>query len=352
MADNRGAVVAWSGAVCAGAGALAVLVAGGKASWERALFIALVVIAGLAFLLLLAAGFQGARSWWRARERAPRPRKPGPPITDRWRVTNSGFEVGALMHLWSGRMSHPGYMRSTDEKPPSVRIGMLVGCDALGPTPELTELRSRFRALLASQPIMDLVSRLSVVGSDESWRSLPGSGRWMLEAALMTEDQAEDQNHAPVASATMLLPEDGMPARFGTEPRSAELILHIEPRTNEGKPTPPEGLAEWQDRFTQALGLPITFTEFLTNHLGLATSDDPATKFALIMDILGPLTELVDIGDLKPMPGAQVLNQFTGWAVAEPAGKSVRTTARDLMVQLCQGPLGLDGYESALPPAT
>jgi hypothetical protein len=248
-------------------------------------------------------------------------------------------------------MSHPGYMRSTDDKPPSVRIGMLIGCDPLGPVPELTELRSQFRALLASQPIMDLVSRLSVVDSDESWRSLPGSGRWMLEAALMTEAQAEDQKHAPVASATMLLAEAGMPARFGTEPRSAELILHIEPRTNEGKPPLPVGLAEWQDRFAQALGLLTAFAEFLPNHLGLATSDDPAPKFALIMDTLGPLTELVDIGDLKPLPGGQVLNQFTGWAVAEPAGKSVTTTARDLMGQLCQGPLGLDGYESALPPA-
>ena len=343
MQEQRRAIVAWSGAVAAVCLGLAAVL---PHNW----FVLALVIAVVAFVILLVAGIPDLAGWVRERlERRSdqRKRRPRAAVTDRWHATSNGFKAAALSRMGSVGLSHPGYMRPTDDKRPSVRFGTLIACDTLGPTPELTELRSRFRAFLATQPIMDLVSTLSAVGSDESWRSLAGHGRWMLEAAMM----AEDQTHAPVASAMLLLPEAGMPARFGTEASSAELILHIEPRTKEGKPAPPVGLAEWQDRFVQALGLSATLAGFLTDNLGLVTSDDPSAKFALIMDTLGPLTELVDIGDLKPLPGGQVLNQFTGWAVAEPAGKSPSGTARDLMANLCEGALGgLDGYESALPP--
>lgn len=344
MQERRRSIAAWSGAVAAICVGLAAVLP--HNSW----FVLTLVVAGAASVILLMAGVPDLADW--ARERIgprweQRKRRPRAAATDRWLTTSNGFKVAALLRMNSVGLSHVGYMRPTDDKPPSVRFGMLVACDALGLTPELTELRSRFRALLASQQIMDLVSALSAVGSGESWRSLAGHGRWMLEAALMTEDQ----EHAPVASAMLLIPEDGAPARFGAEPGSAELILHIEPRTNEGKPAPPVGLAEWQHRFALALDLPTALAEFLTNNLNLATSDDPVAKFAVIMNTLGPLTELVDCGDLKPLPGGQVFNQFTGWAVADSAGKSTSGTARDLMVDLCEGALGgLDGYESALPP--
>jgi hypothetical protein len=251
------------------------------------------------------------------------------------------------MRVRSVIMSHPSYMRPTEDKQPFVRVGALVGCTLLGAQPSVTELRARFRAFLASEPVMGLVSTLTNPGNADTWASLPGHGRWLLEAALMTD---EDQAGAPVAEARLLLPEADMPARAGTEPNSAELIVHIEPRTADGMPAAPAGLAEWQGRFGRMLELPVMLAQFLASDLELATRDDPPAKFALVMETpTGQLTDMVDLGDLKPL--GQVMNQFMGWAVAETGGKSTGGIARDLMGQLCEGALALDGYESALLPA-
>jgi hypothetical protein len=347
MEERRRAIVAWSGAVCAGAGVLAVF-----AQHVLWLLIPAVVIAVLSFVILLAAGVPDLADW--VRERAEqrsgqRRQRPRPANTRRWRTTSKGFEVGSLMRVRSVILSHPGSMRPTDDKLPFVRFGTLIGCASVGPDPSVTELRARLRAFLAREPVMGLLSALSAIDNGATWVSLPGHGRWLLEAALTVAD--EDQTSAPVAEARLLLPEADMPARAGTEPNSAELILHIEPRTKEGKPAPSAGLAEWQDRFGRMLELPSILAQFLTNDLGLATSDDPPAKLALSMETPnGPLTDLVDIGDLKPLTGGQVMNQFTGWAVAESDGKSTGGTARDLTGQMCEEALALDGYESALLP--
>jgi len=66
MADVRGAVMAWSAGVSAAGAALAAVFAGRPAVWQRALFIALVVIAIAAFVILLGAGLQGLFAGLRA----------------------------------------------------------------------------------------------------------------------------------------------------------------------------------------------------------------------------------------------------------------------------------------------
>jgi hypothetical protein len=66
MADIRGAVVAWSAGVSAAGAALAAVFAGRPAAWQRALFIAFVVIAIAAFVILLGAGLQGLFAGLRA----------------------------------------------------------------------------------------------------------------------------------------------------------------------------------------------------------------------------------------------------------------------------------------------
>lgn len=66
MADVRGAVIAWSAGVSAAGAALAAVFAGRPAVWQRALFIAFVVIAIAAFVILLGAGLQGLFAGLRA----------------------------------------------------------------------------------------------------------------------------------------------------------------------------------------------------------------------------------------------------------------------------------------------
>ena len=281
---------------------------------------------------------------------APQPEEPPPAstpvITDQWRVISNGFEIGALMHMGDMTFSHPGYRRQPDDRPPSVRVGALVACDPLGATPGSTELRQQFLRFLNRQLFMDPISGLTDTGTDKSWRPMAGLGRWMLEAFL----GGDDPNEAPVVSAKLMLPEAGM-THSGSDPKCAELLVLIEPQAMGGKPALPAGLAAWQSRFAQALALPTALARFLEHDLSLATWGDPAAKFGVLVDTPGPLTELVDMGDCEPLPGAQVSNQFIGWAVADSAGASSMGTARTLMMELCDHALHLDGFEPLLPSA-
>jgi hypothetical protein len=271
--------------------------------------------------------------------------EPGVAITDRWRHTTDGFEVPALTRIADKAFSHHGYMRALPDKPPSMRIGVLVACDQLPPTLTASELRSRFLAFLALPQVLGLVSELSHIDHGAVWRSLAGNGRLMLEGALM----AEDQEDAPVASAMLLLPEAGR-SRFGSDPRCAEFALHIEPRTSDGTTAAAAGLAEWHDRFARALTVPEALAHFLRNQLGLATPDEPAAQAGLWLNAPRALTQLVDVGSLKTLPGSAQSNWFIGYAVADPQGKSAGAAAVDFLGQLCDFTMHLDGWEPLVAP--
>lgn len=272
--------------------------------------------------------------------------EPEPALTNRWRHTTDGAEVPSLMRITHKAFSHPAYLRAHPDLSASVRIGALVACDPLGPTPTSSELRSHFAAFLASPQPLGFVSELSHIASDARWTSLAGNGRLMLEAALMTQNQEQ----APVASAMLLLPEPGR-SRFGSDSRYAELVLHIEPHAPDGLPLPPAPLAQWRDRFTRALALPTALAQFLTSTLGLATTAEPAAQLGIWLHAPRSLSELIDTGDLKPLPGSALVNGFTSYAIADLAGKPASTAAIDILTQLCDFTLHLDGWESAIQAA-
>jgi hypothetical protein len=69
VTDSRSAVVAWSAGVSAAAAALAGLLATSKTPLVRYLFVFCVVVAVIAFVILLVVGFQGVALWWWARRR-------------------------------------------------------------------------------------------------------------------------------------------------------------------------------------------------------------------------------------------------------------------------------------------
>jgi hypothetical protein len=243
------------------------------------------------------------------------------------------------------RFSHPGYLRPYPDQPASIRIGALVASDPLGPAPTTTELRSRMVTFLASPRLLGIVSEYSHIQSQARWTGLAGNGRLLLEAALMPQDQPENQ--APVASAMLLLPEPGR-TRVGSDPRYAEFVLHIEPRTQDSAPAPPAGLAQWRDRFTQALAIPGALAQLLTSDLALATAAEPPAQLGIWLNAPRTLSELVDIGSLKPLPGSALVNAFTSYAIADPSGKPAATAALDILAQLCDFTLHLDNWESAI----
>jgi hypothetical protein len=269
--------------------------------------------------------------------------EPVPAVTDRWRHTSDGAEVPSLMRITHKAFSYPGNLRALPDQPPSVRIGALVACDPLGPTPATSELRSRLVTFLASPPLLDVVSEYSHIDSDAQWTTLAGNGRLVLEAALMTSDQMQ----IPTVSAMLLLPEAGR-SRFGSDSRYAEFVLHIEPRTQDHTPAPPATLAQWHDRFTQALSVPGALAQFLTSNLGLATIAEPPAQLGMWLNAPHALSELIDTGDLKPLPGSAAANWFISYAISDSAGKTVTEAAMDILSQLCDFTLHLDRWESAI----
>lgn len=270
--------------------------------------------------------------------------EPSRAFTHRWRSTSDGPEIESLMELGSTVFSHRGYTNPTYEKPPTVRIGTPVQCAVLESTLSGTELRSRFRNFLTQQSIMSIVAAMTRVDHNEKWISLAGNGRLMLEASLM----AEDQETAPIASAMLMFPAKGKSPSANIS-ACAELRLHIERRTADGIPARPMMLVDWQARFARALSIPELFADFLSNDLGLVTSGRSQAKFGMQLRTPGPLTEMVDIGGLKALPGNSIRDQFIGCAIADSGGISAMATAREFIMQLCEA-LNLDDYEWAFPP--
>jgi hypothetical protein len=271
-------------------------------------------------------------------------REHGPASADRWRPTTNGFDVPAMMQIGNVAMPDPSdRLRLPQEISPTMRVGAVVACDPLGSNPPTTELRARFMGFLGRPQIMGLVSRLSYIPQGGVWRPLAGRGRIYLEAALT----GENQDNAPSASASLLLP-DPSASGYGHDPRYARFVLEVELRDALGQPMPAMPLTVLHDRFTRALTVPMALAVFLTDDLGLNTSGDPPSQVGVWLKTPRDMAELVDPEGLEPLPGSPQSNSFTGWALADPAGEPVPIAAVELLRQMCDYTLNLDGYEPAL----
>lgn len=349
---NRGAVAAWSGAVCGGAAAVAAVLATVEGPAWRPVVIGFISLAVLALVVLLWTGLKPVRSW--IRELMPhRQPPPMPALTNRWRYTPVAFDVGTLANLSHKAFSHQSYMRQYEDKPPAFRTGAFVACGALGedePTAEY--LRSNMRKFLAQPALLSLIGMFTNIHPAARWDSQPGRGRFNLEADLL-----RPVSDTPIASALLLLPESGV-RRYGKDQAGAELYLHIDLPMNGGVPVGgvPEraGLAEWHDRFIAALALPGLLGRFLDS-IGLTTSDEPAARFAVqiqarVVNQLG-IEEVVDFGELPSLSQSRYSVQFDGWAVADPEGRPGPAISKRLLTELCES-IGRSGYGPLLDGLT
>ena len=182
---------------------------------------------------------------------APEP-APGPVITDRWHHTSDGAKVPALMGMTHTSMSHRAYMeRPAQDAPPSVKIGMLVACQADRANAQWHRTASEVRGLPRLAAAMNqLLAALTDIGPGMSWKNLAGNGPRTLEAALTAADNPLDD--VPAASA-LFLPSAPGESLYGRNGRAATLILYIEPRTADGHVPPAADLAAWHERFRLAL---------------------------------------------------------------------------------------------------
>lgn len=271
--------------------------------------------------------------------------EPEAALTDRWCYTSDGFQVPALSNLQHTVMDHPGYRGQAEDRGPSIKIGVVVGCQQIDTTSSGSALRANFVGFLNSPAMRELIRSLTHVAADATWTSLAGHGVRTLEAALTVG--SNPMEGVPVASA-LFLPPTGE-ALYGRPGRTATLVLYVEPRTAEGEVRPAAVLAAWHRKITLALAAPGAFADFLSKSLGLSTYSDPRAQFGIWLESHQPLTAMVDIEDLRTLPGSYLSNQFMGWAYADSDGKSASAAARELLVQMCEYSLHLDDFESALP---
>jgi hypothetical protein len=242
-------------------------------------------------------------------------------------------------------MDHPGYRGQSQDRDPSIKIGVLVGCQQIDTTSSGSALRAKFVGFLNSPAMRDLIGSLTHVAPEAAWTSLAGHGVRTLEAALTVGSNAMEG--VPVASALFLPPTGEAP--YGRPERTATLVLYTEPRTAEGEVPPAAALATWHRNIALALAAPGAFADFLWKSLGLGTFRDPRAQFGIWLESHQQLTAMVDTDGLRTLPGSSLSNQFTGWAYADPDGKSASEVARELLVQMCEYSLHLDDFESALP---
>lgn len=269
---------------------------------------------------------------------------PTPLITDRWQLTNDGHQVPILMHVRNNSMSHPGYTSQshTQSPPPSMRIGIVLPCEPLGSIPATSDIRASFLNFLHGQPCSTLVNAVTTTTTSARWTTREGRGRVNFGAVL-----DGDAESAPVAWARLLLPHaDTRP--FSYDPVSAVLIVHIYPRTGDGNVAPPVNLASWHDRFVRALAIPKALTAFLTERLGVATTDGQAAQVGVHLDAPHSMTGLVDTEGLQSIPGSPTSNCFMGWAISSPDGQQAPILAREWLTEMCDNTLYLDNYEPYL----
>lgn len=268
-----------------------------------------------------------------------------PLVTDHWCHTTDGGKVPAVMNLAHTVMSHPAYMGQQFREKPSVKIGMLVGCEQIDSSFSGSALRAKFLRFLDSPTMRVLVGSLTHVPRDASWKSLAGHGALSLEAALTAS--SDPLEGVPVASVLFLPPTETV--LYGRVERMATLILYIQPQAADGQVPPASRLVTWYRNVSLALTAPAAFAEFLSQGLGLATFGDRPAQFGIWLESQQPLTCMVDTNGLRTLPGSSLSNQFTGYAYADPDGKSADEVARALMVQMAEYTLHLDDFESALP---
>lgn len=267
-------------------------------------------------------------------------------MVSQWRQPDHEDERRALYNgVRDNSLGHPGYAgRKFEDTPPALRLGVRVACSPLGSVrPSTSEIRRAFVRVLDSPAVTKFVAALTDA-SGSTWTPWEGNGRHN-HSAVLTDDP---EHGAPTAWARILLPDPGYPS-VSRDPRCADFVLHVEPRTRDGDPAPPVNLATWHRRFIDGLGLPDAIvTGFLAEDLRLTTGEEPSTKIAVWLEARPDLSTLVDVAGCRRLPGTQMSPWFSAYAVADGNGEPPSSLAVEWLRQMCDDALHLDRYEPTL----
>jgi hypothetical protein len=229
--------------------------------------------------------------------------------------------------------------------PPSVCIVISVAIGPLGSTPTTADLRDFLLGFLRGPAVSRLLRSLTDTGGDLAWRLHDGDGRLRIEAVLAGR---EHERKSPAAVTVMMISEDAA-ARGGHGPQTAELVLHIEPRDDQGDPAPPASFGAWYETLVRALVVPGAFAQFLRHDVDVMTYDDPPVQVAVQFQAGHDLSELIDTGGIRPLPGSRPSNIFLDCMTAGPGGRAADDAVAGMLIRVCDHALHLENtYEDAL----
>jgi len=272
--------------------------------------------------------------------------QPRQAVAARWRHVPAGAEPPGLVRAVHQDFAHTGCARSASgTRPPSVLIVTRMAVGPLGSTPTTADQRDSLLGFLRQPPTARLLRSLTYSDGDLAWRLHDGDGRLRNEAVLAGREQERD---APAAVVVMRLSDDGV-LRAGSGLQTAELALYIEPRDDHGDPAPPAGFAAWYESLVRALVIPDAFAQFLRHDVDVMTYDDPPVEVAVQFQAGHNLSELIDTGGIRPLPGSRPSDSFLDCMIAGRGGQAPADAVTDMLVRVCDHALHLEnGYEDAL----
>ena len=221
-----------------------------------------------------------------------------------------------------------------------------MGSSPLPPDSSSSEIGKEFLRFLNRGPVSAFID--SVIGPDSgrAWTRHAGNGAFNLEAV-----QTRAADNKPTASALFQPALQGL-RLHGRNENVACFWIHIDPRGKDGELVGKADFSGWYERFLLGLEIGKSFTDFLVQDLRLQTSDDPPARVGFMIDTVGPISELVDAGSVPVLPGGYRSSQFLGYAVADRRGNSADRMVKDLLRQLCDHHLHLEGFEGVLESIT
>lgn len=273
-------------------------------------------------------------------ERSEAPLRSEPAVIGSWRHTADGFEASPLMNM--ANLSMPGF-ESVRGESPQFRVGVCVASDPIASDVSSSFLGAKLLEFLRCPLASDLITSVVSDAAGMIWTRHAGNGALSLEAVLALPGD----NRRPAASALFQPPVIGL-RLYGRSEGIACIWIHLDPSDRNGGGVAAAGLGAWFERFVLAIRLAGAFANFLTDSLGLHTYDVPAARAGVMIQTVGPIVELVDPGDLAPLPGSFPAGQFLGYAIADTQGKSATHVARELLTQLCDHTLHLGDFEPVL----
>lgn len=214
-----------------------------------------------------------------------------------------------------------------------MRVRVAMACDSLGEAPGWQELRRRFTSLLSQDAVSGLIRQLTVIPNGAAWRQRATQRRSWLEADFT----AGGKTATPAATAILFLPEAGNVT--GLSPRFAQLTFRVDFGLRTGQRP-----SYWRQLFQEAIAVPDAMLEWLETEAGLITRSTPAAQCGIVLQAGSKsITEMVDVSGIPALAAPYEPSQFSGWAIADQSGKTVPDLAIQMMLDLSERILHLDG---------